>query len=56
MNNETKRKFEANIKAINKDLARILGEQIPNEELIKLQFDGIKILIDDCENLVLNEK
>ncbi len=56
MNNETKRKFEANIKAVNKDLARILEEPLPNEELIKLQFDAIKILVDDCESLVLNQK
>lgn len=56
MDKETKRKFEANIKAINKDLARILElQQLTDEELIELQFDAIKILVDDCQHLVLKK-
>lgn len=55
MDKETKRKFEANIKAINNDLIRILELQLTDEELIELQFDAIKILVDDCQHLVLKK-
>ena len=55
MDEATKRKFNANIKAVNGDLIEILEERLPTDELIKLKFDGIRILIDDCERLALKE-
>ena len=55
MDEATKRKFNANIKAVNGDLIEILEERLPTDELIKLQFEGIRILIDDCERLALKE-
>ena len=55
MDEATKRKFNANIKAVNGDLVEILEERLPTDELIKLKFEGIRILIDDCERLALKE-
>ena len=55
MDEATKRKFNANIKAVNGDLIEILEERFPTDELIKLKFEGIRILIDDCERLALKE-
>lgn len=51
MNKENKKKFDANIKAINKDLTEILEGKLQSDELIKMQFKAIKSLIDDCERL-----
>ena len=53
MNSIEKRKFNANIKAVNRDLIEILEEKLPTDELVKLKFEGIRILIDDCERLAL---
>ena len=53
MDEATKRKFNANIKAVNRDLIEILEERLPTDELIKLKFEGVRILIDDCERLAL---
>jgi hypothetical protein len=55
MDEATKRKFNANIKAVNRDLIEILEERLPTDELIKLKFEGIRILIDDCQRLALKE-
>ena len=55
MDEATKRKFNANIKAVNRDLIEILEERLPTDELIKLNFEGIRILIDDCQRLALKE-
>lgn len=52
MNNENKKKFDANINAINRDLAKIVEGKLPTDELVKMQFEAIRILIDDCEKLV----
>ena len=56
MNENTKKKFDANVKAINRDLAKIVEGKLPTDELVKMQFEAIRILIDDCEKLVTNHK
>lgn len=53
--NEIKKKFDANIKALNKDLIAVSEGELSNDELIKIQFKAIRALIDDCEKLVLNK-
>lgn len=55
MKSENKKKFDANIKAINKDLIEISEGKLQSDELIKMQFDGIRSLIDNCENIILNK-
>ena len=55
MDEATKRKFNANIKAVNRDLIEILEKRLPTDELIKLKFEGIRILIYDCQRLALKE-
>lgn len=50
-----KKKFDANIKALNKDLIAVSEGELSNDELIKIQFKAIRALIDDCEKLVLNK-
>ena len=52
MNKNAKKKFDANVKAINRDLAKIVEGKLPTDELVKMQFEAIRILIDDCEKLV----
>ena len=52
MNENAKKKFDANVKAINRDLAKIAEGKLPTDELVKMQFEAIRILIDDCEKLV----
>lgn len=52
MNNNLKNKLNANIKAINKDLIEIAEEKLSTDELIKMQFEAIRALINDCEKLV----
>lgn len=56
MNNEnTKKKFDVNVNAINRDLAKIAEGKLPTDELVKMQFEAIRILIDDCEKLVIEK-
>lgn len=55
MNNENKKKFDANIKAINRDLTEISEGKLASDELIKMQFEAIRCLIDDCERLASNK-
>ena len=52
MNKFDKNKFNANIKAINRDLLEIAEVKLQKDELIKLQFKAIRSLIDDCERLI----
>lgn len=52
MNDENKKRFYVNIKAINRDLMEVASETLYSEELIKLQFEAIRSLIDDCEKLI----
>ena len=53
MNELVKKELEKNMKAINENLRIILEGKLPNAELIKMEFDGIRILIDYCEKLAV---
>lgn len=55
MKNKNKKKFDANIKAINRDLIEISEGKLQSDELIKMQFEAIRNLIDDCENIMFNK-
>ena len=52
-NELVKKELEKNVKAINENLGIILEGKLPNAELIKMEFDGIRILIDYCEKLAV---
>lgn len=54
MNELAKKEFEKNVKAINQNLDFVVKGQLPTSELIKMQFDSIRILIDYCEKLALD--
>ena len=51
MNSENKKKFDTNIKAINRELKEISEGKLQSDELVSMQFKAIRSLIDDCENL-----
>ena len=53
MNELVKKELEKNMKAINENLKIILEGKLPNAELIKMEFDSIRILIDYCEKLAV---
>lgn len=55
MNNKNKKKFDTNIKAINRDLVEISEGKLETDELIEMQFKAIRSLIDDCERLTTSE-
>ena len=42
-----------NVKAINQNLDFVVKGKLPTNELIKMQFDSIRILIDYLEKLAL---
>lgn len=56
MNDENKKRFDANIKAINRDLMEAASETLYSEELVRLQFEAIRILVNDCEKLLTSTK
>ena len=53
MNELVKKELEKNMKVINENLRIILEGEFPNAELIKMEFDCIRILIDYCEKLAV---
>lgn len=55
MKSENKKNFDANIKAINRDLIEISEDKLTSDKLIKMQFKAIRSLIDDCERLTSNK-
>lgn len=55
MDTTTKKTLEKSIQTINKNFDYIINESLPSKDLIKLEFDGIKALIEHCESLVLGE-
>lgn len=55
MNENAKKKFDANVKAINRDLTGISEGKLTSDELVKMQFEAIRSLIDDCEKLIFNK-
>ena len=55
MNNKNKEKIYLNIKTINRELKEISEGKLQSDQLLKMQFQAIRSLIDDCEELVLNK-
>lgn len=55
MKSENKKKIDANIKAINRDLVEISEGKLKTDELIEMQFKAIKALINDCEKIALDK-
>lgn len=53
MNELVKKELEKNVKAINENLSIILEGKLPTAELIKMEFDSIRTLIDYCEKLAV---
>ena len=53
MDDTTKGKLSVNIREINKNLMRIAEEKLSTKELVKMEFDAIRALIDDCEKLAV---
>lgn len=53
MNELVKKELEKNMKVINENLRIILEGNFPNAELIKMEFDSIRTLIDYCEKLAV---
>ena len=53
MDDTAKRKLSVNSREINKNLIRIAEEKLPTQELVKMEFDAIRALIDDCEKLAV---
>lgn len=56
MDEKVKKELEKQINQINKDFEFILDGSLPTDELIKMEFKGIRILIDYCEKLALEGK
>lgn len=48
-----KKELEKNQNAINSDLSTIINGETLTDELIKNEFNGIRILVDYCEKLAL---
>ena len=53
MNENVKKELDRTINRINKDFSYVQDERLSTDELIKMQFDGIRILVNYCENLAL---
>ena len=53
MNELVKKELEKNMKVINENLRIILEGKLPNAELMKMEFDSIRTLIDYCEKLAV---
>lgn len=55
MNKNVKKEFDKQVKQINHELSRVMdlvNENIP-KDLIKLEFDSIRVLVDYCEKLAV---
>lgn len=48
-----KKEFEKQVSQINHDLQSVIDETIPTTELLVMNFDGIRLLVDQCEKLAL---
>ena len=53
MNELVKKKMGKNRKAINENFRIIMEDKLPTTELIKLEFESIRSLIDYSEKLAL---
>ena len=56
MNEKIKREIEINVKQIIRELQNIVDNNMPTEELTKMHFEGIRMLLDYCEKLVLESE
>ena len=54
MHELVKKELVKNIEEINKNFGFIVDEKLPTKEIIKMEFKGIRILVDYCEQLALN--
>ena len=48
-----KRELEKNLKEINSNFGFVIDEKLPTNEIIKKEFEGIRMLVDYCERLAL---
>ena len=53
MNELVKKELVRNVKAINNNINDVIEEKVPTKELIKLEFEGIRCLIDYCEKIAI---
>mgnify|MGYP003297553592 CR=1 FL=1 len=53
MSEAVKREIEINAKQIMRDLQTIIDGGMPTEDLTKTHFEGIRMLVDHCEKLAL---
>lgn len=53
MNELVKKELVKNVKAINNCLNYIVEEKLPTKELIKLEFESIRCLIDYSEKIAI---
>lgn len=52
MSEKVMKEMQKNIEEINKNFAFVL-DGLPTKEIVKLEFDGIRLLVDYCEQLAL---
>ena len=55
MNKNVKKEFDKQVKQINHELSRVMDLVNENitKDLIKLEFDSIRVLVDYCEKLAV---
>lgn len=53
MKQQTEKKLQANLKAINNDFNTIIFSDI-EVKFKKMELDAIRALIDDCEKLIIS--
>ena len=53
MNEAVANEIKKQLKEINHNFEFIINEKLPTQDLIKLEFKGIRILVDYCEKLAL---
>ena len=56
MDEKVKKELEKCLAFINRDFLRIINDELPNNEFVKMELDGIRCLIDYSERLVLEGK
>lgn len=54
MGNAVKKELEKNLRAINQNFEFIINGELPTQELVKMEFDSIKLLVNYCEKIALN--
>lgn len=54
MDERVKKQLEKNAKAISENLGYVVRGELPTDEIIKMEFESIRILVDYCEKLALN--